>query len=288
MPRIFDFGGREVERSQTVAGLRALKGSGRRAAQVTAETADEAAAAEKAGVEMIVCRAANVARVREGSRRVFVTAALGFADAITRDDILRAAFAAITGGADAVITSRGYDVVRLLADESIPVMGHLGFVPRKSTWVGEVRAVGKTAAEALQLWDRFRRLEDAGAFAVECEVIPAAVMAEINRRTPLVTISLGSGAEADVIFLFTTDICGESTRLPRHARSWGNLAELHRAVRDERVKALSAFRADVASGAFPTTQQVAAISSPELEVFRRTLCSTTVTDQDQSSKTNLS
>ena len=45
MPRIFDFGGRDVERAQTVAGLRALKSAGRHAAQVTAETADEAAAA---------------------------------------------------------------------------------------------------------------------------------------------------------------------------------------------------------------------------------------------------
>ncbi|UDL89035.1 hypothetical protein LGH82_28755 [Mesorhizobium sp. PAMC28654] len=83
MPRIFDFGGREVERSVTVASLRALKGSGRHVAQVTAETADEAAAAEAAGIEMVVCRAANVAAVRQGSRRVFVTAALGFADAVT-------------------------------------------------------------------------------------------------------------------------------------------------------------------------------------------------------------
>ena len=83
MPRIFDFGGREVERSQTVAGLRALKGSGRRATQVTAETAEEAAAAEAAGIEMVVCRGANIARVREGSSKVFVTAALGFAEAIT-------------------------------------------------------------------------------------------------------------------------------------------------------------------------------------------------------------
>jgi len=271
MPRIFDFGGREVERSQTVAGLRALKGAGRHATQVTAEIADEAAAAEKAGVEMVVCRAANVARVREGSRRLFVTAALGFADAITRDEMLRTAFAAITAGADAVITSRGYDVVRMLADESIPVVGHLGFVPRKSTWVGEVRAFGKTAAEALQLWDRFRRLEDAGAFAAECEVVPAAVMAEINRRTSLVTISLGSGADADVLFLFTSDICGESARLPRHARAWGNLAKLHQAIRDERVKALAGFRADVASGAFPTEQQVAAISPTELDTFRQKL-----------------
>jgi 3-methyl-2-oxobutanoate hydroxymethyltransferase len=145
MPRIFDFGGRDVERSQTIAGLRALKGSGRRAAQVTAETADEAAAVEAAGVEMVVCRADNVTRVREGSRRVFVTAALGFADAISCYEILRTAFGAVTAGADALITGRGYEVVRMLTDECIPVMGHLGFVPRKSTWVGAVRAVGKTS-----------------------------------------------------------------------------------------------------------------------------------------------
>lgn len=227
MPRIFDFGGREVERSVTVAGLRALKGSGRHAAQVTAETADEAAAAEAAGIEMVVCRAVNVPKVREGSRKVFVTAALGFADAITAEEVLRTAFSAIVAGADAVITGRGWDTVKMLAAEQIPVMGHLGFVPRKSTWIGGVRAVGKTADEALELFDRFRRLEDAGAFAVECEVIPAAVMAEINRRTGLVTVSLGSGPDADVIFLFTSDICGEATRLPRHARAWGDLASLH-------------------------------------------------------------
>ncbi|RUU27950.1 3-methyl-2-oxobutanoate hydroxymethyltransferase [Mesorhizobium sp. M6A.T.Ce.TU.016.01.1.1] len=271
MPRIFDFGGREVERSVTVADLRALKGTGRHVAQVTAETADEAAAAEAAGVEMVVCRAANVLRVREGSRRVFVTAALGFADAVTGDEILRTAFGAITTGADAVITGRGYDSVRLLADEQIPVMGHLGFVPRKSTWVGGIRAVGKTSTEALELWDRFRRLEDAGAFAVECEIIPAQVMAEINRRTSLVTVSLGSGAEADVIFLFTSDICGESTRLPRHARAWGNLAALQKAVRDARVEALSGFRKEVAGGGYPSDAEVAGITEAEFEEFRARL-----------------
>ncbi|AZO67100.1 3-methyl-2-oxobutanoate hydroxymethyltransferase [Mesorhizobium sp. M6A.T.Cr.TU.016.01.1.1] len=271
MPRIFDCGGREVERSVTVADLRALKGTGRHVAQVTAETADEAAAAEAAGVEMVVCRAANVLRVREGSRRVFVTAALGFADAVTGDEILRTAFRAITSGADAVITGRGNDSVRLLANEQIPVMGHLGFVPRKSTWVGGIRAVGKTAVEALELWDRFRRLEDAGAFAVECEIIPAQVMAEINRRTSLVTVSLGSGAEADVIFLFTSDICGESTRLPRHARAWGNLAALHQAVRDARIEALSGFRKEVAGGGYPSDAEVAGIAEAELEEFRARL-----------------
>jgi 3-methyl-2-oxobutanoate hydroxymethyltransferase len=271
MPRIFDFGGREVERSQTVAGLRALKGSGRQAAQVTVETADEAAAAEAAGIEMVVCRAANVPLVREGSKTVFVTAALGFAEAITADDILRTAFTAITSGADAVLCSRGYETVKMLAGEQIPVMGHLGFVPRKSTWVGAVRAVGKSSKEALDLWDRFRRLEDAGAFAVECEVIAAPVMAEINRRTGLVTVSLGSGPDADVMFLFTSDICGESKRLPRHARAWGDLARLHEAVRQERIRALSGFRNAVGSGDFPKATETAGMAEVELEAFLKAL-----------------
>ena len=271
MPRIFDFAGREVQRFQTVAGLRALKGSGRRATQTTAETAEDTAAVEEAGLEMAVCRCANVRQARAGSQRLFLTAALGFTQAVTADDMLRAAFAAIDAGADAVITARGYDMVRALAAESIPVVGHLGFVPRKSTWTGGVRAVGKTAAEALGFWDRFRRLEDAGAFAAECELIPAAVMAEINQRTSLVTISLGSGGDADVIFLFASDICGESSKRPRHARAWGDLASLYEAMREERVKALSGFRAAVTSASFPAAEEIAEIPAHELTEFRARL-----------------
>jgi 3-methyl-2-oxobutanoate hydroxymethyltransferase len=267
MPRIFDFGGREVERSLTVADLRALKGSGKQVGQVTAETAEEAAAAEAAGIEMVVCRGSNVSRVREGSRRVFVTAALGFAEAITGDEILRAGFAAVTAGADAVITGRSPDMVRLLANEQIPVMGHLGLVPRKSTWIGGMRAVGKTAREAMELWDRFRQLEDAGAFAAECEVIAAPVMEEINKRTSLVTVSLGSGPAADVIFLFTSDICGESTRLPRHARAWGNLRRLQDQIREERISALGQFRQAVSTGGFPAQHETASIPEDELARF---------------------
>jgi 3-methyl-2-oxobutanoate hydroxymethyltransferase len=267
MPRIFDFGGRAVDRTVTVAGLRALKGTGRPVAQVTADTAEEAAAAEAAGIEMVVCRAANVPRVREGSSRVFVTAALGFAEAVTSDELLRGAFSAVTAGADAVITGRSAGIVRLLADEEIPVMGHVGFVPRKSTWVGSVRAVGKSAREAARLLDKVRRLEDAGAFAVECELVPAAVMAEIDRRTGLVTVSLGSGQGADVIFLFTSDIAGESARLPRHARAWGNLGRLHDQVRAERLMALAGFRAAVSSGAFPAAEELAVIPESEMQAF---------------------
>ena len=159
MPQIFSWGVCVRDRLATVGGLRAAKGQHGAFAQVTAETAAEAAAAEAAGVEMIVCRARNVMEVRKGSQKVFVTAALGFAEAITEDEILRTAFKALTDGADAVITARRLKVVSLLAKEDIPVMGHLGFVPRKSTWVGGIRAVGKSSySTGSEDWKRRERL----------------------------------------------------------------------------------------------------------------------------------
>ncbi len=91
MPRIFDFGGRGVERSLTVAGLRALEGQGRVAR--AAETADEAARCRGGGHrDGGVPRGQHCATVRDGSKKVFATAALGFADAVTGDEVLRTAF----------------------------------------------------------------------------------------------------------------------------------------------------------------------------------------------------
>ena len=267
MVRILDYNGRDAERTVTVASIVALRNADAPFAQVTAGSAEEAAAAEAAGIEMVVCMARSVPAVREGSSRVFVTAAIDFDGAVTVDELLGDAFKALTNGADAVITARRIDCVRRLAEEDIPVMGHLGFVPKKSTLFGGVRSVGKTADEATALWKQFQRLEDAGAFAVECELIPAKVMAEINQRTGMATISLGSGPDANVMFLFQSDICGESDRKPRHARAYGDLAALHKQIAAERVRALTAFRADVTSKGFPNESEVGQIDPDELTRF---------------------
>jgi 3-methyl-2-oxobutanoate hydroxymethyltransferase len=248
-----------------------LRSSTTQYAQVTASTADESAAAEAAGIEMVVCMAGVVPAVRQGSSRVFVTAAIDFGGAVTLDELLGTAFKALTDGADAVITARRLETVERLAQEDIPVMGHLGFVPKKSTLFGGVRSVGKTAEEAAALWKQFQRLEEAGAFAVECELIPAKVMAEINQRTGMATISLGSGPNANVMFLFSSDICGESARKPRHARAYGDLKALYAQVAAERVRALTAFRADIASGTFPNESEVGQIDPDELKRFQESL-----------------
>ncbi|MEM8904963.1 MAG: 3-methyl-2-oxobutanoate hydroxymethyltransferase [Actinomycetota bacterium] len=271
MTRILDHGGRTVDRVATVASIRGLRAAGRRFAQVTAGTAEEAAAAEEAGIEMLVCMAQAVPALREGSERCFVTAAIDFGGEVTLDDLLGTALTALSEGADAVITARRTEAIELLAKEDIPVMAHLGFVPKKSSLLGGVRSVGKTATEAVALWDRFREVEDAGAFAVECELIPANVMTEIRRRTSMATISLGSGPEADVVFLFTSDICGESEHRPRHARQYADLAALHRRIAEERVRALTEFRSDVAGGAFPEDAELVVAPDTEVDELRRLL-----------------
>lgn len=267
MPRILDYTGNDVSRTVTVASIIASKDSDKPLTQVTASTAEEAAAAEAAGIEMVACLSDFVPQVREGSSSLFVTAAIDFSGAVSDDDLLAEAYTALSAGADAVITARRLKAVKRIASEDIPVMGHLGFVPKKSTLYGGVRAVGKTAIEAKKLWKQFRRLEDAGAFAVECELIPERVMTEINKRTGLVTVSLGSGRNADVMFLFTSDICGQGERIPRHARAYGDLPSLEAKVREARVAALTAYRADVLAGNYPGDAEVAAIADDEFESF---------------------
>lgn len=249
--RLFDWAARPCERLVTAASLRAGKGQPSRHAQVTAEDAEEAAAAEAAGIEMVVARAARVREVRRGGPRLFVTAALGFAGEVAGDDVLRAAITALVEGADAVLCTRRLAVVELLASEDVPVMGHLGFVPRKSTWVGRTRAVGRDEREARALRDQLRRLEEAGAFAVECELWAAPLLTDATERTGLVTISLGSGAGGDVQFLFMSDVCGDEGRRPRHARAWGDVASLRSRLREERAAALGGFRAAVTDRSFP-------------------------------------
>lgn len=266
MKRIYDWDAKSSLRNYTAADLRALKGK-RKLTQTTANTLEEAAAARDAGIALIMGNAQNTAAVREGAPDMFFTAALGLPDFPTERDVLTAAFAAMKDGADSVYTARGPHIVELLAGEDIPVMCHLGLVPRKSTWRGGLRAIGKTADEAIALWQDFRRMEDAGAFSVEAEVIVADVMAEISKRTTLITSSLGSGDGADIIYLFQNDICGEQPESPRHARAFGNIHALEEQIRAERRKALGAFRRAVTETTFPAPGEIAEMDRNEYDAF---------------------
>ena len=200
MKNIYTWAAKPAKRTLTVGDLKTSKGK-RKFTQVTANSIEEAEAAEKAGFDMIISNAKNVISVREGSKNLFLTAALGLNEFVTEEDIMRGAFKALENGADAVMTPRSMHIVEMLSKEDVPVMGHLGLVPRKSTWIGGLRAVGKTANEAYELFQKFKRLEEAGAFSAECEVIPENVMGEISKRTDIVTVSLGSGKNLSLIHI---------------------------------------------------------------------------------------
>ena len=192
---IYTWDAKPSRRNLTAADIRDCKGT-RKLTQTTANTVEEASAAAEAEIDMLVCNASNVDLVRQGAPHNFLTAALTITDYPTDEDILRGALKALKNGADSIYTARRLAVVEMLAREDIPVMGHIGLIPRKSTWRGGLRAVGRTANEALALMRDCRDLESAGAFSVEAEVIPADVLAAISPRTSLITVSLGSGPGA--------------------------------------------------------------------------------------------
>ncbi|MDE0533291.1 MAG: 3-methyl-2-oxobutanoate hydroxymethyltransferase [Albidovulum sp.] len=270
MKRVYTWAARPSERTVTVASLRQGKGS-RKWTQVTANSEEEAVAADEAGIDMIICNSLNAERVRSANTKQFMTAALGITHFPTESDIIREAFRVLDLGADAVMTARSTDIVRALAKEDIPVMGHLGLVPRKSTWTDGLRAIGKTGREAFELYRKFKRLEEAGGVLVEAEVIPGPVMAEISKRSGLITVSLGSGSGGDVDYLFMEDICGDSENPPRHARAFGNLAALREKMHLERVNALRSFRAAAEGGKFPGKAETPDLEPEELDRFMELL-----------------
>jgi 3-methyl-2-oxobutanoate hydroxymethyltransferase len=266
MKNVYTWSAQPAKRNITVGDIIGAKGKNV-LTQVTANTPLEAKAAEEAGVDMIIGSASNVKKIREGSKVLFYTAALELHNYPTADDVLRGAFKALEDGADAIMTARSMEIVSMLAKEDVPVMGHLGLVPRKSTWIGGLRAVGKTPNEAFELYKKFKRLEDAGAFSAECEVIPENIMGEISKRTNIVTVSLGSGRKADVMYLFMNDICGEDDKAPRHAKAYANLKKMKDNIEVERVKALKAFVKESLEGKFPAAENSVNVDEKSLQEF---------------------
>ena len=264
--RIYTYGGTPARRNLTVADIVALKGV-RKLNQTCPATEEEAAACEAVGIDVLNTSDVDLPSVRAGAPQTFTIADLPMTAHRTPDDILRAAVEAAEAGADAVYTPRSLRMVEMLAREGLSVQGHLGLVPRRSTQRGGLRVVGKTAEEAIELAEDFRRLEDAGAYAAEVECVAVEALAAIGPRTKLVTHSIGAGSAGDVIFMFLVDICGDSERPPAHAKAFGNLRPIRRQLASERERALNAYRLAVTSGSYPDAATSVSMRPHELDKF---------------------
>ena len=207
--RIYTFGGQPATRNLTVADLRANKSAGIKMTQVSALNGEEAAACESVGIDLITIADVDIREVRAAAPTTFVTGSQTMVQYVTEDEALGAAIRCAEQGADAIYTPRGLKTVERLAGEGLCVQGHLGLVPRLSTRVGGLRIIGRTADEAMRLWEDFRRLEEAGAVAAEVECVAVEALVEIGKRSGLVTHSIGAGSGGDIIFSFMEDICGD-------------------------------------------------------------------------------
>lgn len=252
----------------TVADLRAQKGK-RQLTMLFVDTPDEAAAASAAGIDLLsIIDPAWTPAMREAAGDCFVQVGLLYGELATYEDYIRAAHKAMMRGGDCCYCAASLDTIARLSAEGIPIVGHAGLIPSKATWTGGFKAVGKTAASAITVFEQVKQLEAAGAIGAELEVVPDRVAAEISKRTPLVMLSMGSGSGGDAQYLFAEDVLGYTRgHRPRHAKVYRNFrAELDRLQR-ERIAAFGEFRADVASGAYPAREHVVTIEDREFEAF---------------------
>ena len=235
----------------TVASLRALKGK-RQILTVHVYTPLEATAAAEAGIEMFTFEFdARFAAVRAAAPGVFIQAGYGQGHMASEDIAIREGFRAMEAGVDAIYFAGSLRLVEAMAREGIPVTGHIGYVPRWRTWTG-VRAVGKSEAEAVELYRRAKALESAGAWAIEMELVPVEVADFITRNTAMITEGMGCGAVCDTQYLFSCDMLGTNTgHYPRHSRKYADLAAEEARLQAMRVQAFRDFGEDVRQGGYP-------------------------------------
>jgi 3-methyl-2-oxobutanoate hydroxymethyltransferase len=154
------------------------------------------------------------------------------------------------GGAQAVKLEGGVRVapqIRLLTENGIPVMAHVGFTPQSEHALGGFRVQGRGAG-AEQLLADAQAVQDAGAFAVVLEMVPAELAAQVTKELSIPTIGIGAGVDCDAQVLVWPDMAGlTGGRVPRFVKKYADLrAELLRAARE--------YADDVRNGTFPAPE----------------------------------
>jgi 3-methyl-2-oxobutanoate hydroxymethyltransferase len=141
------------------------------------------------------------------------------------------------------------NLVHMTVRAGIPVMGHLGLTPQSIHQFGSYTPRGSTPAEARQLLKDAKALEEAGAFGIVLEKIPAAVAKKISKSLTIPTIGIGAGPYCNGQILVVADMLGLYEDFhPRFVRQYANLAEvIRKSVRD--------YVKDVKDEKFPTEKE---------------------------------
>ncbi len=271
MKHIYTYGGQYAQRNLTVGCLMKNKAAGIRMSQVTAFDPEEAVAADEAGIDTLTIDTGTIKEIRAAAPHIFITAAQYMRQYVTEDEALGGAIDTMANGADAIYSPRGLTTIERIAREGISVQGHTGLFPARATQFGGLRTIGKTAEEAMNLLQDFRRLEEAGAYCAEVECVAEEALAEIKKHTNLLLVTIGAGSSGDVILSYMSDLSGDTPNPPRHARAFGDVGSIRKQLAAERSKALKGYRAAVMDRSFPDAATSIAMPENELDKLREGL-----------------
>ncbi len=271
-----------MERRVSITKLKAMKKRGELFAMLTAYDYPSARLVEEAGVPIILVGDTlgmvvlgydttipvtmdemlhHVKAVVRGTRKAHVVADMPFMSyqAGPVDALRNAGRMLKEGGAQSVKLEGGKrvaDTVSLLVSSGIPVMGHIGLTPQSVNQFGGYKVQGKTPAAAVKLVNDAVALEQAGAYAIVLETVPAQLAQAITEKVSLPTIGIGAGPHCDGQVQVFHDLLGLFEEfVPKHAKRYAQLGEL---VKD----AVGRYVAEVKEGAFPTERESFFVDEP--------------------------
>ncbi len=264
-----------MERRVSITKLKAMKKRGERFAMLTAYDYPSARLVEEAGVPIILVGDTlgmvvlgydttipvtmdemlhHVKAVVRGTRKAHVVADMPFMSfqAGPQDALRNAGRMLKEGGAQSVKLEGGRrvaDTISLLVSSGIPVMGHIGLTPQSVNQFGGYKVQGKTPAAAVKLINDAVALEQAGAYAVVLETIPAQLGEVITQKVSVPTIGIGAGPHCDGQVQVFHDLLGLFEEfVPRHAKRYAQLGEVIK-------EAVGRYASEVQEGAFPTEKE---------------------------------
>ena len=259
----------------TVTNIQEMKRNGERIPMITAYDYPTARLVDKAGVPMILVGDSlgmavlgydstlpvtmedmlhHIKAVVRGAQRALIVGDMPFmsyqSDVSTA--IRNAGRLLQEGGAQTVKLEGGEAVaetVQHIVECGIPVMGHIGLTPQSVNQLGGYKVQGKTPKAAAKLLRDAQALEEAGAFAVVLETVPARLGRLISQRLSIPTIGIGAGVDCDGQVQVVHDMLGLFTDfLPKHAKRYALLAEATK-------EAVGRYAEEVREGTFPTEKE---------------------------------
>ena len=258
-----------MRKRPTIADLRALKGK-KQLTMLRVITLEEAEAAERAKIDIVSIPPDLLLhpQYRDAAPTLFSMPGENFYEIGNGDDFVRWAFRMYKASADAVYCSASFATVKRMADEAIPVIGHVGLIPSRATWTGGFRAVGKTASSAIGAIPRCQTIRSRGRLRRgDRSRSDRSRQSDFGAHVALhVVDGSGNGMRRAISFCGGHPRSESRPHAPAFQGLWDAAAEYDR-LQAERIAAFSEYVADVNSGTYPEEKHILHIDPSELQAF---------------------